>query len=762
MKTPIFKIIFFLFVFYSSPIIAQNYTTFTDGYMRYYIDIASTGEVSCCGPTSKDVSVKNPVIKDYVSYQGRYYKVTSIMSSAFGSCPYLTGDLVIPNTVNRISQYAFTDCSGFNGSLTLSKSLEYIGVSAFSGCKGFTGSLILPESLTTINDYAFQICRNFSGSLIIPNKVTVIRNNAFVGCENFTDLTLGENLQSLGAGSNQYIGNTFKDCSKLQWVKCLSKVPPTAYGSNFSDYTIPLYVPAESVSAYSLANDWKNFINILPIPVECESLTLNIENLELLVGRTSTLRATIKPANTTDKTVTWTSDKPEIATVDADGTVTAVSEGEAVITAKCGSVAAQCTVKVNPIIPVTGITITNPSLAINVGDTHKIDYTIQPANATEPVVIWTSSNQEIAAVSDDGVVIGIKAGKAVITAECQGQQATCMVTVSNVEARTLKIIPADVTIKMGQTTTLDVTITPDNTTDKTIVWSYAPEGIVSVENNVITTLKKGSTVLTATCGSASATCNVTVEAADVTSISITPASSQIWVGHSIQLSTIILPEVAADNSVVWSVDEESIANIDSETGLVRGISQGEVFVIATCGGKSAYAIVKVVPAGITVTPGNGTTEGDEDGSLADNTENGGSLQGNDLTLRVGQTAELVVKVNEELTVAPSFDWTLAEGGNAFVTLTVSDDTLTASFTGIAMGATTYSIYVEGQQDALVTGNILVLDKDGAGVDDITVDGGDTITVYNLQGIRLPITNRKELNSLPTGVYIVNSKKEMVK
>ena len=114
--------------------------------------------------------------------------------------------------------------------------------------------------------------------------------------------------------------------------------PPAIYSNTFSQVnkSIPVYVPAGFEEAYRSATYWKNFTNIQAITVSdviATSLTLDNEVLEMYIGDAVQLTAAVLPDNTTNKVVTWTSSDEEVATVDENGNVTAVSIGTATITA---------------------------------------------------------------------------------------------------------------------------------------------------------------------------------------------------------------------------------------------------------------------------------------------------------------------------------------------------------------------------------------------------------------------------------------------
>lgn len=163
--------------------------------------------------------------------------------------------------------------------------------------------------------------------------------------------------------------------------------------------------------------------------VALTGITLDKQTASLLVGATTKLTATKTPANTTDTTaITWESDKTDIATVAADGTVTAKAAGTATITATCGEKTATCAVTVTADAkPCTGITL-DETAEVTKGKTVTLTATPAPADTTDEIT-WKSSDEAVATVAD-GVVTGVARGTAKITATCGEKTAICEVSVT--------------------------------------------------------------------------------------------------------------------------------------------------------------------------------------------------------------------------------------------------------------------------------------------------------------------------------------------
>jgi formylglycine-generating enzyme required for sulfatase activity len=169
-------------------------------------------------------------------------------------------------------------------------------------------------------------------------------------------------------------------------------------------------------------------------PVTVTGVTLNRTTLPLVVGDSEILTATVAPDNAADKTVAWSSSATAIATVE-DGRVTAVAVGEATVTVTTvNGLTATCAVSVTAAaVAATGVTLDKPTLDLAVGESGTLTATVEPGNAADKTVAWSSDATAVAIV-EDGVVTAVAKGAAVITATtAAGQTVSCTVTVRPVK-----------------------------------------------------------------------------------------------------------------------------------------------------------------------------------------------------------------------------------------------------------------------------------------------------------------------------------------
>ena len=263
-----------------------------------------------------------------------------IPEGTFCSCPI--SDLIFENRDDSLSSLTF-------------------GSRSFGGCN-LSGEISFPEGLYTIGKLAF--CGNNISSIVLPSTCRVIEEGCFENNE-LTSIKLNNGLQKIGNSAlsgNLYLSHidipetcdeidsyVLDNCRALKSINMYPVNPPT-FGDGLGRIStdVVIYVPEESINKYRSIRALDGY-EIRPLSVNPESISLNMSEIEITVGETVTLTATVMPENTTDKTIVWSSSAPSIAKIDKEGTVTAISTGNAVITAYCGKVSATChlTVKGN-------------------------------------------------------------------------------------------------------------------------------------------------------------------------------------------------------------------------------------------------------------------------------------------------------------------------------------------------------------------------------------------------------------------------------
>ena len=162
-------------------------------------------------------------------------------------------------------------------------------------------------------------------------------------------------------------------------------------------------------------------------------------------------------------------------------------------------------------VPATGVTLNETALSLHPTEKATLAATVAPENTTDTLV-WTSSNDAVATVKD-GVVTAKSEGTATITATCGSVKAECAVTVlPPVPASEVTLDKTVLTLYEGDAAKLTATVMPEDTTDKTIVWTSSDNEVATVNNGTVTGLKAGTATITAACGQVKAECSITVKA----------------------------------------------------------------------------------------------------------------------------------------------------------------------------------------------------------------------------------------------------------
>ena len=262
---------------------------------------------------------------------------------------------------------------------------------------------------------------------------------------------------------------------------------------------------------------------------------------------------------------------------------------------------------VNKVIAVNSVAISpNGPITLFPGEEVTLTASIEPENSTTRKAEWSSDNSSIATVTATGKVKAIAVGTAIITAKAEDKVATCRIDVTEeiIEAEDIVISPTGAqTLQPGEELQLTAIISPENATNKSVIWSSDDRDIAMVDaTGLVKAIDEGVAIITASIGKLTATCKLTValEIIEVTSVEITPEGPiTITEGEELQLTATIAPENATNKEVTWSSSDKTIATV-SETGLVTAIAAGEATITALAGDITAECVVIVERAEVAV------------------------------------------------------------------------------------------------------------------------------------------------------------------
>ena len=339
--------------------------------------------------------------------------------------------------------------------------------------------------------------------------------------------------------------------------------------------------------------------------VAVTGVSLSKTSLTLAESGSETLTATVTPSNATNKAVSWKSSDASVASVDNNGKVSAVKAGSATITVTTsdGGKTATCSVTVtSKTVSVTGVKLDKSNLELKAGETAQLAATVEPSDASEKGVEWTSSDTKIATVDGSGKVTAVSVGNATITATTKdgGKTASCSVTVNPVAVEGVSVEPAQVEVKEGKTVQLKATVSPAEA-DQEVEWTTSDSQIATVDaNGLVTAIKPGTAyivVRSKTYTDKFVSCEVTVTQDDgLKGIAFDASEIQLETGQSRDLTVVFTPEYAANKNVTWASSDASVASVSD--GKVVALKEGTATITATSedGGHKAECVVTVSKA----------------------------------------------------------------------------------------------------------------------------------------------------------------------
>lgn len=333
------------------------------------------------------------------------------------------------------------------------------------------------------------------------------------------------------------------------------------------------------------------------------------------------LKALYEPSNATATDLVWTARNVNsnisepVASVDKNGVVTLLTEGETIITVtpkyNPNHVQAQCIITIKE-DPITEITTDVTHLDMIVGDIYQVTTTFKPENPSDPTLNWSViSGDKVVSVDEEGRITAISAGSAVVMVEGNPRKdgkspakTTISITVRN-RLQSIEFADKYVEVEEEGQLQLEVLFTPDDSVNRTLHFASADTDIATVtDDGVVTGVSIGGPVVI-TCWAedigkqSPIQCYVTVVKKKIpaTDFDIDPASKTVSVGSSFTINTIFTPENTSDKTVKFASADSSVAKVDAN-GKVTGVKTGVTAIVctATQSGLVKSCTVTVVPA----------------------------------------------------------------------------------------------------------------------------------------------------------------------
>ena len=514
---------------------------------------------NCTGLEKITIPDTVTTIKGYAFYECSNLKeiqigngLKEIGDSVFYECTSLQ-KVLFPDTVNSMGTSIFYNCINLT-EVHLPNIRQNIMANTFYNCKKLT-TINFPSTLTTIEDSAFSGCVSLPEA-ILPSGVEKIESNAFENCKSLKKAVVPDTVSSIG-------GSAFYGCEALTDITLGSKLKKidsqTFYGcAALPSIMIPYSVTAIGDSAF----------------VNCTKLT------QITVPRNTTSIAS--NAFSYPKKMTMYGPSGCYAQTYANG--------------KGIKYVAQD-------IHATSIRLDITNKMAEYYDEFQLTATIAPQNFTDAVT-WTSSNEDVATVSDTGYVEVCGVGTAVITVTAGNVKAACTVTVPQL-IDWIEFDEDEIELKSGETYQLRPDISPSNATNKKLKYTSSDTKVAEVSaSGLVTAKSEGEARIRAAATDGSdeyAVCYVTVTGkAKVTGITLNQTSATLGRGKKLALKAAISPSYASNKKVVWKSANTKVATVDG-SGNVTAKAPGRTKITVTSAENSSYqaSCTVTVPYNIT-------------------------------------------------------------------------------------------------------------------------------------------------------------------
>mgnify|MGYP004562036403 CR=1 FL=1 len=386
--------------------------------------------------------------------------VQNIMAGTFYNCKKLK-DIVLPETVTAIRENAFYGCTSLP-SINLPDGLQTIEDNAFYECKALT-DITIPKSVTSIGSKVFYNCDGLQKAVI--NASGEIGYQAFYDCDALTSLTLADSITKIGS-------SLCYGCDKLtdiKFGKYITEIPDSSFRKCAALQSVTLPRFCKTVAANAFAEDTKLTAAYVPVSVSSiQSNSFSYPKKMTMYGKDGSYAQEYA----SNKKMTFSA--------------------------------------VNA--PITELSFTDKAVTVDKYKTFTEPLNISPDFDTDTIT-FTSSNTNVATVSENGEIYTRSYGSAKISAKASdgNKTATLNLTVAApVHAETIKLDKNNISLRLGTTAKLNATVTPSNTSD-TVRWATSDRNIVTVENGNLTPVAMGTATITAiTSNGLTDRCTVTV------------------------------------------------------------------------------------------------------------------------------------------------------------------------------------------------------------------------------------------------------------
>lgn len=396
-------------------------------------------------------------------------------------------------------------------SVDLPTTVKEIGYQAFCGCKDLK-EIRLSDNIESIGEMAFYGTEILSfDSLIIPSKLKELYFNSFpMHRIKYIKIPIG--VEKISNSKNSVYSSSGEIITPSMKIEIHTENPTPIWIDTSDEKDLKsctVYVPKGSLEDYKNEHYFSNtsrnvwsYATILEEKVPVTGITLDQENISFSdIGTSVQLTATVLPTDADNQKVIWKSSDTSVATV-KDGKVTCTGYGTAIITATSeeGEYVATCNVTATrKIVLPSSITLDRKEATIKVGEATTLKANVLPADADDKTIVWSSENSDIASVTNDGVVTGMKAGttKIIVTTNANGLKDECILTVLQ-PATGITLDRQDIPFaNIGENVQLTANVLPEDASNKNVSWASSDTKVAIVSNGNVVCTGYGTAVISA-------------------------------------------------------------------------------------------------------------------------------------------------------------------------------------------------------------------------------------------------------------------------